>query len=449
MAKDVKIPVKVDGAQQASSDLAQTGRAVENLGRSGKKAAADLQGLKPGITPEQQQADEAAFKAWREQERHIENVGAKTKDASKATALFGSDVKQAANALLGFVNPALAETASRAAEASGGLKSMGPGLISLAGGALVLEGIAALWREVAAAAQAAEEAQKRAVAAARESRDAFLQRQQSIAEALHEAGVFGAAPEAGRAAERIQRTKGVSPELADFAAKAQAIGNVPDEALDDLLAGANVTSGEQFGADAGKNRALIERLIQRGRSDDARRALRGHVRDMGGVPVTEAQPMSAFDPGKAALDRAEDEIAKRHPEMTEQAVKAAREAVEGNLDEHGIAKAVQKLRGGPAGGILGRLLSGGDKVALGPEGAKDLEDAKALIAELRSLLERIRQGQAVPGGSAGPVGAAGAGFTVNIHEETNVTNVAQQNQLLPDHLRRMPPDTLELEAWNR
>jgi hypothetical protein len=93
------------------------------------------------------------------------------------------------------------------------------------------------------------------------------------------------------------------------------------------------------------------------------------------------------------------------------------------------------------------MLGGPMNAVLGPEGVKDLKDAKALIAELKALLERMRHGGAIPGSSPGPVGetAAGAGFVVNIHEETNVTNVAQHNEVAADQRKAGRPTHRSVE----
>jgi hypothetical protein len=125
MAKEVKIPVRAEGAEKAQADLKKTGQAVKEVGEAGKASAA---GTREATGAVQEQAG-AQSRAGRAIKDTTEAIGA----AEKAWI--------ALRAVLGFVNPAIGRVVMLAKSVAGAIKASTAALVGLIGAGLAITGV--------------------------------------------------------------------------------------------------------------------------------------------------------------------------------------------------------------------------------------------------------------------------------------------------------------------
>ncbi len=455
MAKKVGIPVEVEGGPKAQQDLRRTGQAVEDLGKSGKKAASGLEELKRArVTPEQQRADEAAFHAWRQQEEAAAGAAKQTKKAGEQTRLFADDAKTAASALLSAFNPALGAAVNLAADLVKGLRSINPVLLLITAAAAVFTGIASM---ISAAAQRADDFRK-SLDAARDAmkrlREEAAGDQKSLADMLAEAGVTGGAAQANATVNRLREQRGIERPLGEMAAAAQQIGGLSEAEMLQFVAGWFAEGqGQKFTRNQDDNRKLIADMLAAGAKPENVAFLQGRIRDLAPHEAAGALPDAALDPvgqkwrglieayrRQNALNDADVEALERYLNSREAApdrrvLDAFREQVNFWSDRLPV---LQFGQGGPKGQRALRRQIGDEQV----------EGGTRTIDELVRLAEELRQQFARGLGPQLAGGPGGAPITINI--DARSTNVAQAfNSAHPPERRRTMVNTSETIASGR
>jgi len=162
MAKEVKIPVQVTGAEEAQRDLQQTGQAVKGVGSAGAQAAKGT-GQATAATKQHAAAHAKAAPA--------------VKKTAQATNQFDDSAKTALTGILGQFNPMLASLGNIAVDVAKGIGKMTFALGGMLAIGVVISGLVALFRKMKEAAQAAEAALERTTKA----REKFARQQQEPA----------------------------------------------------------------------------------------------------------------------------------------------------------------------------------------------------------------------------------------------------------------------------
>jgi len=223
MAKDVKIPVKVEGDEQAKQKLKDVGGAVEQVGQAGK---ASTSGLK----------EHAAA--------HEQAAGA-TKQTTQATQQFDHAAKTATIGILGRLHPTLGALGALAVNVAKGLKGISLGLLGMVGLGAAIGGIITYFERLAEKAREAEEQIRRVVEAEREWRTEDLAKRRELAKALLAAGVEpSAVPRAARTEQILRKGLRLPEAWAGSGAVAQAVAGLSQAEVLEYLRGVAVTGGE-------------------------------------------------------------------------------------------------------------------------------------------------------------------------------------------------------------
>jgi len=178
MAKEVKVPVRVEGSEKAQSELKSTGQAVKGVGAAGAQAAKG--------TGQATVATKAHTAAHGKAQPAI-------KGTAKAVNQFDDSAKTAMTGILGQFNPMLASLGNIAVDVAKGISKMTLALGGMVAAGVAISGLVWLFRTMRAGAQAAEEALEKATKA----REKFAQKQQEpaqrIAADLQQAGAYSVA----------------------------------------------------------------------------------------------------------------------------------------------------------------------------------------------------------------------------------------------------------------
>lgn len=476
--KNVGIPVAVEGAQQAQTDLKQTGQAVEDLGKktggakgeearsirdaakatadeirqktaAAKAAAADLRLAEAAARAKGDEARARQFAALAvAEETKLQQLNAVAVGAgAKATKAFSDEAKTAATGLLSAFNPALAATVNIVADVVKGLGKINPILLAIAAAAAVISAVTSVLKGMAAA---AEEVRKN-LEAAREAMKALREEgrgeRRNVADALAAAGVTGGADQAAELVNRL-KAQGIEPELGKVGAVAQQVGGLSEAQVRQFVAGYFAAGGgETFTRDQGKNRAFIDRMLAEGAKPENAAFLQGRIRDVAPDVAASALPGEALDPtarkwygliekfrkqnglNDADVAGLERYLNSREAEPDRRVLDAFREQVDFWSDKvPGIAFF------GPQGpGSAGRLRR--------QVGDEPLQGGTRTIDELVRIAERLRQEFAGGLGPAMGGGQAAAPFTLNM--TTNNTNVAHQVNTTPMRHRMPTPVSID------
>jgi hypothetical protein len=472
MAKDVRIPVRVDGAPQAQSDLKQTGEAVQDLGkktggakgqearsirdaarataeeirekqRSHQAAAADL---RVAAAVARSKGDEAAARRFATaavaEETKLQQVNTvvvgKGAQAQKA---FSDEAKAASVALLSAFNPALAAMVSVIAEVVKGLSKINPILLAIAAAAAVITAVTSVLKGMAAAAEDVRKSLEAARAAMKALREEGKGERRSVADALAAAGVTGGADQGAALVNRL-KAQGVEPELGKVGAVAQQVGGLTEAQVMQFIAGYFAEGGgESFTRDRGKNQAFIQKMLTAGAKPENAAFMQGRIRDVAPDVAASALPQEAMDP-----------VARKWYGLIESFRKQ-------NILNDADAKALERYLNSREADPDRRVLDAfsdqvdfmSDKVPaiafFGPQGPgsagrlrRQVGDERVTggtrtVDDLVRLAEQLRQEFAA---GLGPAMGGGAGGTTNFTFNMPTQNIAQLNQVLPTHLRGAP-----------
>jgi len=418
MAKKVTIPVEVQGGEKSQEELAQLkGKLEELAGAQGGSAAKS------------------------------EKAADQNKKAARSILDVDDAAKTAATSILNRMNPALGGAVELVTNLAKGAGSMSLSLLGFVGVGFAIEGISALFRSMSEQAEKAAEAIRRAKEERRAMEREAIKGQVGLADQLAGAGVFGAAGAASADARAIADSLGVERSLAEFGAVARTLRpELTNEQVRDLLAGF-VAGGRQggFSGDSRQNRRMIDRLLRRGATPDARAALSGRIADVG-LAAAGDWPRGAPTAAAGSIDAIASEVFSQFPNLTE----AEREEVERMLRAY---PSIATGRVSPADllDLVVRRVKPG-MVAVnyreryGRAHPTEEERREVLggigvdqrsLGELLALVERVAsQMHAVAGGAAGA-------RPIVIYNTTNNVGTAVQDL---DVFKRPPsPDYMELQ----
>lgn len=254
MSDDVKIGVRVEGADQAARDLQKVQSTTEAGGAAVDRKAA------------------ATRKA----------AGA-TRTAAKAQDRFNDSAKTALTGILGRLSPEMASLANIGVDMAKGIGQASVALLGMVGAGAALGGIVWAYRKIAEAAEKAAEAIKREARARLEAARGTSERQADMADTLESmAGLLGIAEKVTRQVDQMQKTRGIERDVASFGLMAQAIGGLTPEQVDQVM-GAWLLTGRQARFEPGKkraNRQVVEQLLKVD-EEAAARALAARRKDTG------------------------------------------------------------------------------------------------------------------------------------------------------------------------
>lgn len=231
--KQINIPVRVTGAEQAKQELHAVGQAA--------RGAADAVAQAGGAQPIGEQATQAATR----QAAAIGQVADQTTRAANETVNFNRKAQGLVTTMLGAVSPALGQAAGFVLNFVEGIGRMTRQFLAFAGVAAAIGGVVAVLRSVRDAANEAAEAADRLRQANEAARLAGLSERGRLLELTTKLGMPGQTNVVQQVAGQLQREQGVPAALATQAALAESYAATRGLAFDRdaFLAGAILSGG--------------------------------------------------------------------------------------------------------------------------------------------------------------------------------------------------------------
>lgn len=272
MPDEVKIPVRVEGADEAKADLASTGQAVQSLGGAQAAAAGGA-----AAAAEATHKDTDAKKLGDEA----------TKKLTDSTINFSNKGEKLAKEALALVNPQLAQMADLALDAVQGVGGLSPALLAVAGVGAALGVVSTIFSKIAADAREADDRTRSFAAAMREMHAQGESLRGSLSAEMAKLGISGNVQGAAESVRRLME-QGIPRELAEKASiAAEATGHgVSDDTLRNIAAGILRRGGQLpvlAGLSSEQRERRIEALARTGSDLDSRRLLEGVIADVGDI----------------------------------------------------------------------------------------------------------------------------------------------------------------------
>lgn len=266
--KQINIPVKVTGADQARQEL----HGLADAARGAQAAAAQAGGAQP--------IGEQAIQAATRQAAAVGKVADESARAGVETVNFNRKAQGLVTTMLGAVNPALGQAAGFALNFVEGVARMTRQFLAFAGVAAAIGAVVAVLRSVRDAANEAAEAADRLRRANEDARLAGLGERGRLLEQTMRLGMPGQTNVVQQIAGELQRERGVPAALATQVALAERYAATRGTPFDreQFLAGLVASGGQVDLSQAPRGAAGAIRQIQaRGASSDAGLALREYL----------------------------------------------------------------------------------------------------------------------------------------------------------------------------